>query len=1023
MSYLSVVGDVHKSVQYLEVQSDQKHNRHVGDTQILDSRKLGGAFTLETLATAIYGAHLSYLDDLLERGATLQAISRNTGRESTIRPTDLKRWLSYDVSGPSNRKEFAAPATNEILLLPWESGSSDLPSEYQHLKPLLPRLKEMADPNWHSSNFGSNQNDSDLISIALATRQMNEGIAIDYLKQFRSSSARRLVRNRIKEFLSILPTDAFQCSEVTKLKTGTAKGYLRATSDLGIVQPELDSSNQIHFRQAVHLKKREVILADLSWFGFGSRESIPEYLCMTPKQVQSAFWIIKCKNRAFKQDTPATSISANLEQLLKSVKHNAILVVSSDDLRAHGAFISNEVSWERTIQSTLAALNSDCLSKTALKPLMSAHRVVITFSTDALLYLRRDMDGQHWEAACFHFVPESIEGDHIRATSGRMRGFDSCVSAALAHHVMLHKRLDAKIDTSSLSSKAAADAINPIFFQKTFEEAINVGLTLGLKAARFLQLHGYDEVKAAEQPDEHIATGYDALMRDPLSHPRQRRYWITPFDLLGTIISQGTLNVWMHPVRSHNEQKDEKRRELAHRLATEWQDCGWVHQHSLDSVALAGISSVRKDVTEDAAAKYPQFDRTWWTLLGNLLNDPTQFGEFGSADDASAAICESNKRALELALNLLRQDMDWLTSTTVSGCKIREKFALDFGSGRDFARNEDEHEAYLSTFWHRGSRLFKQLPVGGVGSFRTIDRREGESLRNLRATIRDYLDSRETRPLNIAVFGPAGAGKSTSVNEIRKDLAGDLPLSELTFNVSQFDNARLLIQAMNEVQDRGLRGEIPFVFWDEYDSAGPKGMALEWLQSFLGPMNDGIYFEGERTRRLPKCVFIFAGSTFSEYAEMAYLNESAFSGSGAGRFGTYSIADWRMAKGPDFKSRLVGALDVLGVNPRKQKEPIRSLPAERYGYLFRRVNVLRFSLKQRWPRLFDKMRLNIDDAVASAFLNTSVYIHDSRSIQKIVQASNVGEKRVYDATCLPPASVLRMHVREVDFERFYLRLV
>src|SRR5581483_4690165 len=122
----------------------------------------------------------------------------------------------------------------------------------------------------------------------------------------------------------------------------------------------------------------------------------------------------------------------------------------------------------------------------------------------------------------------------------------------------------------------------------------------------------------------------------------------------------------------------------------------------------------------------------------------------------------------------------------------------------------------------------------------------------------------------------------------------------MEFNLSQFADSRDLIGAFHQVRDRVLQGYTPVVFWDEFDSR-----EYEWLQYLLAPMQDGRFQEGQITHQLGKCVFIFAGGTAWAFDEFGPRPDDAD-----------DVRRFKLAKGPDFKSRLDGYINVLGPNQR-----------------------------------------------------------------------------------------------------------
>ena len=135
-------------------------------------------------------------------------------------------------------------------------------------------------------------------------------------------------------------------------------------------------------------------------------------------------------------------------------------------------------------------------------------------------------------------------------------------------------------------------------------------------------------------------------------------------------------------------------------------------------------------------------------------------------------------------------------------------------------------------------------PKCRYGHFLTADREEMERLNSIRNLILAYRENLgEKRPLSIAVFGPPGSGKSFAVKQLAAQLFAD-KLSSFEFNLSQFESPDDLHQAFHQIRDGSVHGQIPFVFWDEFDS-----LNLKWLKEFLAPMQDAIFTSKEPNSR------------------------------------------------------------------------------------------------------------------------------------------------------------------------------
>ncbi|MGA3198145.1 MAG: RyR domain-containing protein [Halobacteriota archaeon] len=302
------------------------------------------------------------------------------------------------------------------------------------------------------------------------------------------------------------------------------------------------------------------------------------------------------------------------------------------------------------------------------------------------------------------------------------------------------------------------------------------------------------------------------------------------------------------------------------------------------------------------------------------------------------------------------------------------------------------------------------VPWGQFGKLLTVDRQEIESFRSIRNLVFEYCkQGPQKRPLSVAVFGTPGSGKSFGIKQIAKSLLpGEIEVR--AFNLSQFDSVEDLLSAFNQVRDVGLRGMIPLVFWDEFDTP-LEGVPLGWLRHFLAPMQDCMFQEGQISHPIGRSIFVFAGGISPSMA--AFGQE-------------LTPEKFREAKGDDFVSRLEGYINVLGPNPVKGSDP--SAATDPY-FIIRRAILLRVSLKNSSPHLFEKRGgkelLNIDRGVLRALLTTSDYKHGARSIESIIAMSQLTGKTTFERSNLPAESQLDLHcdgkrflslVRQVELE-------
>ena len=288
-----------------------------------------------------------------------------------------------------------------------------------------------------------------------------------------------------------------------------------------------------------------------------------------------------------------------------------------------------------------------------------------------------------------------------------------------------------------------------------------------------------------------------------------------------------------------------------------------------------------------------------------------------------------------------------------------------------------------------------KVPIATFGKLKTVDRSEIENFRSIKNLLLEYIrDTSRRPPLSIAVFGRPGSGKSFGVTQVAESIHKDL-IKKIEFNLSQFSTPDDLISAFHMVRDTSLKGNLPLVFFDEFDSNFHG--KLGWLKYFLAPMQDGVFKEDDAMRPIGKAVFVFAGGTRPTYREFAAQE---------------GLAE---AKGTDFISRLRGYVDILGPDP--DPDPVR----KDVFFIIRRAMVLRNLLKS-YDKLMDaKGRPRMDEGVLRAFLKIPFYKHGTRSMQAILQMSMLQERGRLEPSALPPVQQLQLHVDADGFMRLVLR--
>ena len=310
----------------------------------------------------------------------------------------------------------------------------------------------------------------------------------------------------------------------------------------------------------------------------------------------------------------------------------------------------------------------------------------------------------------------------------------------------------------------------------------------------------------------------------------------------------------------------------------------------------------------------------------------------------------------------------------------------------------------------------RDVPYANFGKLFTADRDEIEALRNIQRLMQDYENNKEeTKPLSISVFGPPGSGKSFAVKQIAETaLRGKK--SFLEFNLSQFKDSFDLIGAFHQVRDKVLEGGTPIVFWDEFDSQNYK-----WLQYLLAPMQDGRFQEGQITHPIGRCIFVFAGATCYDIQNFGPLEKPSSKDESGSKDHKQATTDFKLKKGPDFKSRLHGNLNVLGPN-RRQLFISANPPGEQWvdDLADTCFPVRRAILLRSWLGLMDptknesRSRLDMDPGLLAALIEVGHYTHGARSMEKLINALKQDGKRGYHRSTLPNNEVLEMNIRNLE---------
>jgi hypothetical protein len=300
-----------------------------------------------------------------------------------------------------------------------------------------------------------------------------------------------------------------------------------------------------------------------------------------------------------------------------------------------------------------------------------------------------------------------------------------------------------------------------------------------------------------------------------------------------------------------------------------------------------------------------------------------------------------------------------------------------------------------------GIKELRYAPRLTLGRVTVFDRSEIENIRNIRKQV-DFYDRFDDgkKPLNIAVFGPPGAGKSFIVKALANNMFDGKKTkpSFLTFNLSQFREEAELSGAFHAVRDEVLRGKLPVVFWDEFDSSD-----YRWLKCMIAPMQDGEFQEGKGVHPIGKSIFVFAGGvTYTMKHFTGKMEEPGYA----------------VKKGPDFQSRINCSLNVFGPNrkPYPDNETgswLKEGDQNDICFSIRRALFIRSILSS------DDKRLDIDRELLRALIEVRTFRNGSRGLERLLRNLAVHSGIKIERSDLPSKEIIQMNL---DYDDFMERL-
>ncbi|CAH0024517.1 unnamed protein product, partial [Clonostachys rhizophaga] len=297
------------------------------------------------------------------------------------------------------------------------------------------------------------------------------------------------------------------------------------------------------------------------------------------------------------------------------------------------------------------------------------------------------------------------------------------------------------------------------------------------------------------------------------------------------------------------------------------------------------------------------------------------------------------------------------------------------------------------------------IPRATFGKLVVADRSEIQEFHAITNRVEEYLKTPEKRPLSIGVFGAPGSGKSFGIKQIMKKAthgaSGTYP--ELEYNLSQFLDYSNLLVAFQTVRDKTVSGQIPIVYFDEFDTT--LNGELGWLKFFLAPMQDGTFFDHGYSRPIGRAIFIFIGGTAATFDEFkndqiqlipgGFVRNDPIPEGSSTTVGDEikAVEDAKAAKAaravkkPDFVSRLHVQLNIRGYNKVDNSDEI---------YMIRRAIFLQSILKSIGKRITLKRGegITVSDEALPGLLRDWTYHHGARSLEAIINGGTITQNKL-----------------------------
>ncbi|OJJ66197.1 hypothetical protein ASPBRDRAFT_201102 [Aspergillus brasiliensis CBS 101740] len=286
-----------------------------------------------------------------------------------------------------------------------------------------------------------------------------------------------------------------------------------------------------------------------------------------------------------------------------------------------------------------------------------------------------------------------------------------------------------------------------------------------------------------------------------------------------------------------------------------------------------------------------------------------------------------------------------------------------------------------------------RIPVAKFRELVLYDRKEIEQFRSMHNLIEEYLAETPGKPLNIALFGPSGSGKSFAAMEVARAACHPRKINILQFNLSQFVRLDDLLEAFSSVRDSTLARYLTLAYFDGFDGDFLNS-PLGWLSHLSPCMLSGTFLEKGHVRPIGPAILLFGAGHATNFME--FDQRATF------------LTQQKQAKGSEFISYLHGFIDVRGPSQCDSQDELFSV---------RRAVMLRALLEERAPNVMTGGRIMIDEGVLDGLLLVPTFRHGARSMRSLLAMSKLNQRNIFDRLALPSPAQLSLHVDYAEFVR------